>query len=87
MLLIILFFDNSSSKNVDWHIINSCNILFTQYATPFVGEVVEFVSQNHKSPRGRVILYGELMYTCREIMSEFEFFMYFMDKIVTRKNL
>ena len=34
-----------------------------------------------------MILYGELLYTCREIISEIEFFMYFMDEIVTLKNL
>ena len=50
-------------------------------------EVVAFVSQCPKSLRGNVIWYGELLYTCNEIMSEFEFFIYFMDEIVIRKNL
>ena len=44
-LLIILFIDNSSSRIVDWHKSNSCNILYTLYATSLVGEVVAFVSQ------------------------------------------
>ena len=52
-----------------------------------MGEVVAFVSQYPKSFSGSVILFGEFLYTCREIMSEFEFFMYFEDEIVTRKNL
>ena len=86
-MLFLLFIDNSSSRMVDWHISYSCNILFTLYATSFVGEVVAFVSQYPRSPRGSVILYGELLYTYREITSEFEFFMYFMDEIVTQKNL
>ena len=50
-----------------------------------MGEVVAFVSQYPKSPKGNVILYGEFLYTCREIILEFEFFMYFMDEIVTLK--
>ena len=32
-----------------------------------VGEVVAFVSQYPKSPKGSVIWYGELLYTCNEI--------------------
>ena len=44
--------------------------------------IVAIVSQYPRNPRG-----GELLYTCRETMSEFEFFMYFMDEIVTGKNL
>ena len=87
LLIIIFFIDNSSSKNVDWHISNSCNLLFTLYATSFVGEVFALVSQYPRSPRGRVIFYGKLLYTCREILSEMEFFKYFMDEIVTLKNL
>ena len=63
----------------------SCNILLTLFATSFVGEVVAFVSQYHKSPRGNVILYGELLHTCSEMVSEFEFFMFFMDENVIRK--
>ena len=57
------------------------------YATSFVLEMVALVSQYPKSPKGKVILYGELLYTCREIISEFEFFMCFMDEIVTLKVL
>ena len=34
-----------------------------------------------------VIWYGELLYTCNEIISEFERFMYFMDEIVIRKKI
>ena len=43
------------------------------------------VSQYPRSPKSSVILYGESLYTCREMISEFEFFMYFMDEIVTLK--
>ena len=64
-----------------------CNILFTRYATSFVGKVVAFVSQYPKSPRGNVIWYDELLYTCNEIISEFECFINFMDEIVIRKIL
>ena len=52
-----------------------------------MGEIVALVSQYSKSPKSKVILYGELLYTCREIISELEFFMYFMDEMVTLKNL
>ena len=52
-----------------------------------MGEVVAFVSQYPKSPKVSVIWYGELLYTCNEIISEFESFMYFMDEIVILKNL
>ena len=52
-----------------------------------MSEVVAFVSQYPESPKGSVIGYGELLYTCNEIISEFEWFMYFMDEIVIRKNL
>ena len=71
-------------------------MLFTLYATSFVGEVVALVSQFREKtkgrvlkvgPKGRVILYGELLYTCRGMMSDFEFFMYFMDEVVTLKKL
>ena len=86
-LLIILFIDDSSSRIVDWHISSNCNILLTRYATSFVGKVVAFVSQYSKSPRGNVIWYGELLYTCNEIISEFECFIYFMNEIVFKKNL
>ena len=57
-------------------------MLFTLYATSFVGEVVALVSQFPRSPRGRVILHGELLYTCREIMSEFEFFTFLWIKML-----
>ena len=53
----------------------------------FAGEFVALVSQDPRSPKGRVILYGEKLYTCREMISEFEFFMNFMDEIVTLKKL
>ena len=66
---------------------SSCNTLLTRYATSFVGEVVAFVSQYPKSPRGNVIWYGEILGTCNEIISEFECFMYFMDEIVIQKKL
>ena len=51
-----------------------------------MGEVVALVSQYPRNPKGRVILYGELLDTCREITSEFEFFIFFMDEIVTVKK-
>ena len=66
---------------------SSCSILLTRYATSFVGEVVAFVSQYPRSPSGNVIWYGELLYTCNEMISEFDYFTYFMDEIVIRKNL
>ena len=44
------------------------------YATSFVGEVVALVSQYPRSPKSRVILNGEILYTCREMISEFEIF-------------
>ena len=47
----------------------SCYILWTLYATSFVGEVVAFVSRCPKSPKGNVILYGELLYKCSEMIS------------------
>ena len=86
-LVIILFFDNSPSRIVDWPMSSYFNILLTRYATSFVGKFVAFVSQYPKSPRGIVIWYCELFYTCNEIISEFECFMYFMDETVIRKNL
>ena len=64
---------------------SNCNILLTRYAS-FVGEVVAFVSHSPKNPKGSVIWYGELLYTCNEIISEFESFMYFMDEIVILKK-
>ena len=70
-LLIIMFIDNSSSRIVDWHMSNNCNILLTRYIASFVGKVVAFVSHYPKSPRGNVIWYGELLYTCNKKISEF----------------
>ena len=66
---------------------SSCNIFLTRYATSFVGEVVAFVSQYPKSARGNVIWYDELLYKCNEKTLEFECFIYFMDEVVTQKNL
>ena len=42
---------------------------------------------NLKIPRGNVILYWQLLYTCKETVSELVFFVYLIDEIVTRKNL
>ena len=66
---------------------SNCNILFTRYATSFVGKVMAFVSEYPKSPRGNVNWYGEFLYTCYEKISEFECFMYFMDEIIIPKKL
>ena len=66
---------------------SSCKIIFIRYALTFVGEVVALVSQKPSRPRDKFILYGELLYTSREITSEFEFFMYLVDETVTRKIL
>ena len=85
-LLIILFMDNFSSRIVDWQISNNWSILLTRLATSFIGEIVAFVSQYPKSPKGNVTLYGVLLYTCNEMMSEFVFFEYFIDEIVILKN-
>ena len=46
--------DNSSSRIVDWQLSNSWSILLTRYATSFIGEIVAFVSQYPKSPKGKV---------------------------------
>ena len=62
-------------------------MLLTRYATSFVVKVVAFVSQYPKSPKSSFIWYGELLYTCNEIISDFECFIHFMDEIVIRKNL
>ena len=48
---------------------SNCNILLTRYATSFVGEVVAFVAHYPKSPKDSFIWYGELLYTCNEIIS------------------
>ena len=66
---------------------SNCNILLTLYAISFTGEVVAFVSQYPNNPRGNVILFGVLLYTCSEIISELMFFSYFIDDIVILKNL
>ena len=52
-----------------------------------MGEIVAFNSKIPKIPRGNVILYGELLYACKEIVSEFVYFVCLIDEIVTRKNL
>ena len=41
----------------------------------FKGKFVALVTQYPKKPKDKVILYGELLYACRGIISEFEFFM------------
>ena len=66
---------------------SNCNILLTLYAISFTGEVVEFVSQYPNHPRGNVILFGVLLYTCSEIISELIFFSYLNDDMVILKNL
>ena len=50
-------------------------MLITRYAVSTVGEIVALVSQYPKSPRGNVILYGELLYSSKEIISELVFFL------------
>ena len=65
---------------------SNCNILLTRDATSFVNEVVAFVSQYPKSSKCSVIWYGDWLYTCNEILSEFECFIYFMDEIVILKK-
>ena len=57
--------------------------LFTPNAVSIGGKVLAFVSQQPKSPRVNVILCGELLYTCNETMSNFVFFVYLIDEIVT----
>ena len=52
-----------------------------------MGDIVAFVSQYPKSPKGNVTLYGVLLYICNEMVSEFIFFKYFIDEIVILKNL
>ena len=52
-----------------------------------MGEIVAFVSQYPKSPKGDVTQYGVLLYTCNEMMSDFVFFKYLIDEIVILKNL
>ena len=62
-------------------------MLFTLYAISTVGEIFAFVPQYPKSPRGNVVLYGEFLYTCKEIISEYAFVEHLIDEIVTRKSL
>ena len=81
-----MFIDNSSSRSVDWQMSNSCKIFLTRYVTSFMDEVVAFVSQYPKNPKGSVIWYGELLNTYNEVISEFECFMYFMDEDATLKT-
>ena len=40
----------------------------------FVGEIVALVLKHPKSTRENVISYRELLYTCKEIISDFVFF-------------
>ena len=70
---------------MDWQISSNCNILLTLYAISFTGEVVAFVSQYPNNPRVSVVLFGVLLYTCSEIISEFVFLSYFIDEIVILK--
>ena len=53
-LLIMLFMDNSSLRIVDWQISNNWSIIFTRYAFSCMGEIVAFVYQYPKSPKGNV---------------------------------
>ena len=51
-------------------------------------EFAAFVSQKPRSPRNNVcFIYGKILYTRNEILSEFVFFVYLMDEIFTGKNL
>ena len=72
---------------VDWQMSSNCSILLTLYATSFTGEVVAFVSQYPNNPRGNVVLFGVLLYTCSEIISELISFSYLIDDMVILKNL
>ena len=57
--------DNSSSRIVDLQISNSCNILFTRYATSFIGEVKHSF---HKILRIlRVMLFDVVYYYTRVV--------------------
>ena len=46
--------DSSSLRIVDWQISNNWSILFTRYAISSMGEIVAFVSQYPKKPKGNV---------------------------------
>ena len=52
-------------------------VLFIKNSSSRILIVVKYylLSPQLKSTGGRVILYGEMLYTCKVIMSEFEFFM------------
>ena len=58
---------------VDRHISNNSTMLFALYAASTVGKIVALISRYPKSSKGNVILYGELLYTCKEIISELVF--------------
>ena len=49
---------------------------------PWFHNILEYL----RSPKAKFILNGELLYKSREMISEFKFFMYFMDETVTLKN-
>ena len=51
-----------------------------------MGEIVALVSQYPKNPKGNIILYGELLYTCKKVISELVFFVYLIDEVNTRIN-
>ena len=73
---------------VNWHKPINLKMLFTLYVVFTVGEIVALVSQFSKSPKGNILLYGELMYTYKELhASELAYFLYLIDEIVTRKSL
>ena len=57
-------------------------MLFTLYAVSTVGEIVAFVSQYPKSLNNE-----EILYTCKQSISELVFFVYLIDEIVTRKKV
>ena len=61
----------------------NCRIVFTLNALSSVGEFVAFVSQYPESTRVNLILYCELLYTYKEIMSEYVFYVYLIDMMVT----
>ena len=52
-----------------------------------MGEIVALFNKYFKSFRSDDVFYEEVLYMCREIVSEFEFFMCLIVEIVTRKNL
>ena len=65
-----------------------------KYLKPLSGHVYNFsIKQVHQYDKEqnkqdhRIAKYGELLFQSKEIISEFERFLYFMDEIVTRTNL